>query len=110
MFRPAVSERPADAFQNAIRTQCRGLKTKGNSNSIITNFKKTQDGFDGTIVTLALNAKVKFVPNEKTSDKQPDFRLVTGKGEIGAAWKPVTERASASASRSSSTIPHSPSP
>lgn len=59
--------------------------------SIIGSFKKSVDGYDGTIVTLALNAKVKFVPNDKKSENSPDFRIVTGKGEIGAAWKQTTE-------------------
>lgn len=59
--------------------------------SIIGNFKKVDAGYEGTIVTLALNAKVKIVPNEKKSENAPDFRLVTGKGEIGAAWKQATE-------------------
>ena len=59
--------------------------------SIIGHFKKTPEGFDGTIVTLALNAKAKFVPCEKKSPNSPDFRIVSGKGEIGAAWQQGTE-------------------
>lgn len=58
---------------------------------IIGNFKRTQDGFEGTIVTLALNAKVKLTPNQKKSDNAPDFLVVTGKGEAGAAWSKTKE-------------------
>jgi uncharacterized protein (DUF736 family) len=59
--------------------------------SIIGVFKKTDDGYEGTIVTLALNAKAKFVPCEKRSQNSPDFRVVTGKGEVGAAWQQAME-------------------
>lgn len=59
--------------------------------SIIGSFKKSGAGYEGTILTLALNAKVKLVPNEKKSDNAPDFRLVSGKGEVGAAWAQKTE-------------------
>lgn len=53
----------------------------------IGTFKKVGNNFEGTIETLALNAKVKFVPNEKTAGTQPDFRIITGRSEIGGAWK-----------------------
>jgi len=44
-------------------------------------------GQEGTLETLTLKAKVKFVPLKNRSQKQPDYRILTGnKREIGAAW------------------------
>lgn len=53
----------------------------------IGTFTQTADGYTGTLRTLAINAKAKFVPTEKKSDNSPDFRVVVDSLEIGAAWK-----------------------
>ena len=53
----------------------------------IGTFTQTTDGYSGTLRTLAINAKAKFVPAEKKTDNSPDFRLVVGLVEVGAAWK-----------------------
>ena len=37
--------------------------------------------------TLTVNVKVKLVPTTKDSDNAPDFRIVAGTYELGAAWK-----------------------
>jgi uncharacterized protein (DUF736 family) len=55
--------------------------------SNIGTFTKQEDGFAGTLRTLAINVKVKFVPVAKDSDKAPDYRVLAGALEIGAAWK-----------------------
>ncbi|WP_408902006.1 DUF736 domain-containing protein [Plastoroseomonas hellenica] len=44
-------------------------------------------GYTGTVSTLALDAKVQVRPAEKSSEKAPDFRILAGRAEIGAAWK-----------------------
>ena len=50
------------------------------------------DGFTGTVRTLTLNVKVKFVPNDKGSANAPDFRVQASGGyDIGAAWKKVSQ-------------------
>ncbi len=57
--------------------------------AIIGTFTATQNGFAGTIDTLALQAEASFEPVEgKSSDKAPDYRIFTTKTryEIGAAW------------------------
>lgn len=37
--------------------------------------------------TLAIDAKVKFVPNDnRSNDRAPAFRIYAGQSEIGAAW------------------------
>ena len=53
----------------------------------IGTFTRSEDGFTGVIRTLRLNARVRFVPAEKPSDKAPDLRGYVGNVEIAAAWK-----------------------
>jgi uncharacterized protein (DUF736 family) len=57
----------------------------------IGTFTKTEEGYSGTIRTLALNVKAKLVPAEKKSDNSPDFRILAGSHEIGAAWQKVSK-------------------
>ncbi len=58
----------------------------------IGNFTAQNDGFAGTVRTLTLNVKVKFVRNDKSSENAPDFRIqATGGYDIGAAWKKVSQ-------------------
>ena len=52
----------------------------------IGTFTKTNAGFNGTIQTIGLKAKVAITPVEKRGDSHPDFRVFVGKVEIGAAW------------------------
>jgi uncharacterized protein (DUF736 family) len=57
----------------------------------IGTFTKSDDGFAGAVKTLSLNVKAKFVPSEKTSDKAPDYRILAGTVEFGAAWKKIPQ-------------------
>ena len=52
----------------------------------IGTFTKTSAGFNGTIQTLNLKAKVSIAPVEKSSDTAPDYRVYIDKVEIGAGW------------------------
>ena len=55
---------------------------------VIGTFKADKDGYAGTIRTLTLNAKVRIVANDhKQSKGAPDFRVIVGVMEIGAAWR-----------------------
>lgn len=55
--------------------------------AIIGNFKAGTDGYVGTIHTLSLNRKVHIKANDrKHSENAPDFRIFTGRTELGAAW------------------------
>src|SRR3546814_17121531 len=45
-----------------------------NTMSTIGTFSKSENGYAGTVRTLNVNVKVKFVPTDKTSDKGPDYR------------------------------------
>jgi uncharacterized protein (DUF736 family) len=56
----------------------------------IGTFTTQNDSYTGTVRTLTLNVKVKIVPNDKDSEIAPDYRIVAGNFEIGAAWKKVS--------------------
>ncbi len=62
----------------------------------IGTFSRTDDGlgFTGAVKTLSINVKAKFVPAEKESDKAPDYRILAGTVEFGAAWKKTAQNAS----------------
>ncbi|WP_315828392.1 MULTISPECIES: DUF736 domain-containing protein [unclassified Bradyrhizobium] len=53
----------------------------------IGSFTASDNGYTGSIKTLTLNIKAKFVASEKDSDKAPDYRIWAGSIEVGAAWK-----------------------
>ncbi|OMG66346.1 hypothetical protein AUR61_005500 [Stutzerimonas balearica] len=58
----------------------------------IGTFTAQNDGFTGTVRTLTLNVKVKFVPNDRSSESAPDYRIQSAGGyDIGAAWKKVSQ-------------------
>ena len=63
-------------------------KGKGKTMSNIGEFEKTDNGFQGRIKTLEVNADVRLVALEKAEgEKGPDFRAYAANGaEIGAAW------------------------
>jgi uncharacterized protein (DUF736 family) len=49
-------------------------------------------GFSGNLKTLSIRASVEIVPNaSKSSDTQPDYRVLSEGVEIGAAWNKVGE-------------------
>lgn len=54
--------------------------------AIIGTFTKTDNGYQGSLATLTLKAKLTFTPAEKTGEKSPDFRIYSGSTEVGAAW------------------------
>ncbi len=49
---------------------------------------KGEDGsFKGQLHTLSIKAGITILPNTaKTSEAQPDYRVVSGEIEIGAGW------------------------
>ena len=47
---------------------------------------RNQNGFKGQLKTLSISAEISIVPARKTSDNQPDYRVVAGGVEIGAGW------------------------
>ena len=59
--------------------------------AIIGSFTKTEAGFQGRIHMLNVDAKARLVPTDTTNDKAPDFRILAGPAEIGAAWRRTSE-------------------
>jgi len=53
----------------------------------IGTFTASENGYTGSIKTLTLNIKAKFVASEKEHEKAPDYRILAGSTEFGAAWK-----------------------
>jgi uncharacterized protein (DUF736 family) len=53
----------------------------------IGTFTANENGFTGTVRTLALNVKASIARVENPSDKGPHFRIYAGKVELGAAWQ-----------------------
>ncbi len=48
--------------------------------------------FTGVLRTLTLNVKAKFIPNDKSGEKAPDYRIQASGGyDVGAAWKKTSE-------------------
>jgi len=54
---------------------------------------KQADGrYKGNLRTVSIKAEIDILPNiQKTSDSQPDFRVVTEGVEIGAGWTRKSE-------------------
>jgi uncharacterized protein (DUF736 family) len=44
----------------------------------IGTFTAADNGYTGSVKTLTLNVKAKFVATEKENDKAPDFRIFAG--------------------------------
>ena len=58
---------------------------------VIGTFVATTDGYVGTIRTLTLHTKLRIVAvDNKTREDGPDFRILFGLQEVGAAWKAKT--------------------
>lgn len=75
----------------------------------IGTFTRNDDGsFTGTIKTLTLNIKARFVPAAKDSDKAPDLRAQSNGIEIGAGWRKTAKETAATTTRSSWTTRASP--
>lgn len=55
--------------------------------------RKENDGrYKGHLRTVSIQAEIDIVPNaQKTSDSQPDFRVMTQGIEIGAGWQKTGE-------------------
>jgi uncharacterized protein (DUF736 family) len=54
--------------------------------------RNSNGGFKGQIKTLTVRAEIDIVPNEnKSSDSQPDFRVLSEGVEVGAGWNRRSE-------------------
>jgi len=60
----------------------------------IGTFKRTTDGYAGTIRTLRLNHDIVIVPAlPSDADNAPNYRVLASDVEIGAGWKRTGEHA-----------------
>ena len=57
----------------------------------IGTFTASDNGYTGSVKTLTLNVKAKFVATDKDNDKAPDYRIFAGTTEFGAAWKKTAQ-------------------
>ncbi|MBZ7927606.1 DUF736 domain-containing protein (plasmid) [Ensifer adhaerens] len=58
----------------------------------IGTFTSSENGFTGSIRTLALNVKVRISRVDNPSDKGPQFRIFAGAVDLGAAWQKTSEQ------------------
>jgi uncharacterized protein (DUF736 family) len=62
--------------------------------SVIGTFVAAPDGYVGTIRTITIHAKLRLVAvDKKAREDSPDFRILFGMQEVGAAWKAKTHEA-----------------
>jgi uncharacterized protein (DUF736 family) len=62
--------------------------------TVIGHFVPDTDGYVGIIRTLTLHAKLRLVAiDNKAKEDGPDFRILFGMQEVGAAWKAMTHEA-----------------
>jgi uncharacterized protein (DUF736 family) len=55
---------------------------------VIGTFSAVQDGYAGTLHTLTVTAKIRLIANDrKEAAVTPDFRVMAGAAEVGAAWR-----------------------
>lgn len=58
---------------------------------VIGTFVPTKDGYVGSIRTVTMRAKLRIVAfDKKARDDLPDFKIMLGLHEVGAAWKAKT--------------------
>lgn len=57
----------------------------------IGTFTKSDTGFSGAVKTLSLNVKATIRSVDKDSENAPDYRVLAGATEFGAAWKKTSK-------------------
>jgi uncharacterized protein (DUF736 family) len=57
----------------------------------IGSFTQDGNGFSGAVQTLAFKAKLTIKAVDKASDTAPDYRVLAGAVEVGAAWSQVSK-------------------
>ena len=62
----------------------------------IANLTKKDDGFSGTLILPSLNGmRITFEPVKNPTEKGPDYRVIMGGFEAGAAWKKTSKAGNA---------------
>ena len=61
--------------------------------AVIGTFSPAPDGYSGVIRTLTLNFKVRITASDRTDvEGVPDFRILIGTTEVGAAWRRAKQK------------------
>lgn len=60
--------------------------------STIGTFTRKGNAYTGTIETITLTAEARFVAIDTESRKGPNFRIIAGNAECGAAWKQRSDK------------------
>src|SRR3546814_13506505 len=81
------NRRVAGSPRRTIHHPPRARRTR--AMSVIGTFTPVKDGgWAGTIRTLTIEVKARFVPNDnRDSERTPEFRIFAGRSELGAAWR-----------------------
>jgi len=62
--------------------------------TVIGHFVSDSDGYIGSIRTLTFQAKLRLVAiDSKAKEDAPDFKIMYGTQEVGAAWRATTHEA-----------------
>jgi uncharacterized protein (DUF736 family) len=62
--------------------------------TVVGHFVPDTDGYVGSIRTLTLHAKLRLVAiDSKAKEDGPDFKVLFGTQQVGAAWKAKTHEA-----------------
>ena len=86
------SDRPRSLRLPSRPRWARPEHEKEHDTATIGTFTSTENGFTGSIRTLALNVKARIARVENPSDKGPQFRVYAGSVELGAAWQKTSEQ------------------
>jgi uncharacterized protein (DUF736 family) len=61
----------------------------------IGNFTTTEHGYKGTLHTICITRDITIEAVEKRGDNRPDYRVISGESDIGAAWKKTSQKGNA---------------
>lgn len=58
--------------------------------AVIGNFSTNGNLISGDVNTLTVKMKVRLVSIERSSKDAPDYRILSGRAEVGSAWSKVS--------------------
>jgi uncharacterized protein (DUF736 family) len=93
-FGPMGAVRSFPVFSTAIEAAMGAARNSERNRKMasIGTFTSIENGFSGSIRTLALNVKARIARIDNPTDKGPHYRVLAGPVELGAAWKKTSEQ------------------
>jgi uncharacterized protein (DUF736 family) len=61
----------------------------------IGNFTTTDHGYKGTIHTLCITREISIEAVDKLGENRPDYKVICGNTDLGAAWKKTSQKGNA---------------